>query len=106
MAISALRTEMSFRRVLVATDFSAASEKALQYAAALAGHYKAKLYVAHVVSSAAVTLGADEADYAVEQVASQDICRLETALHGLDHQMILAHGGICEALQDIVREKD
>ncbi len=37
------------RNVLFATDFSAASERALNYALAIARRYESPLYVAHVI---------------------------------------------------------
>lgn len=37
------------RKILLATDFSTASEVALPYALVLAGHYGSDLYVAHVI---------------------------------------------------------
>jgi hypothetical protein len=48
MTFSAPSDRIVFRGVLSATDFSAISQAALEYAAAVAKHYGAKLYVAYV----------------------------------------------------------
>ncbi len=46
---------IALRRVLVPTDFSALSDKALQYGKALAGAFEASLFVLHVVQEPFVT---------------------------------------------------
>lgn len=43
-------TRIQVRSVLVATDFSKASEKALRHGVDIARYYHSKLYLAHVVS--------------------------------------------------------
>jgi nucleotide-binding universal stress UspA family protein len=40
---------LAFKRIVVATDFSPASDLAIQYAQALAHRYKASIHVIHVV---------------------------------------------------------
>jgi nucleotide-binding universal stress UspA family protein len=46
--------------ILVGTDFSAASERALEYALALARRYEAKIYLTHVITSDANVMLAPE----------------------------------------------
>ena len=43
------KSRVAPKKILFATDFSPASEAALPYALALAGHYGSDLYVAHVI---------------------------------------------------------
>jgi nucleotide-binding universal stress UspA family protein len=43
------RTDVSFRRILVATDFSPASERALDFASAFAAQHRSRLYVVHAL---------------------------------------------------------
>jgi nucleotide-binding universal stress UspA family protein len=40
---------MHFSRILVTTDFSATSNRALQYALSLARHHKSQIYLAHII---------------------------------------------------------
>ena len=56
MSLVAATGDIHLKSVLIATDFSEASEKALRHALAIARHYGAKFYLAHVVSSPAFTL--------------------------------------------------
>ena len=44
-----MTSRLKIDRVLLATDFSPASEAALRYAAAFAGHFNARLYLLHVL---------------------------------------------------------
>ena len=43
-------SQIAPKKILVATDFSPASQAALPHAFSLAGHYGSKLYLAHVIS--------------------------------------------------------
>jgi nucleotide-binding universal stress UspA family protein len=43
---------ISLRNILFATDFSEASEAALDYAAAISRHYDCQLHVVHIMSPA------------------------------------------------------
>lgn len=67
MPYAAPTVEVDLKRVLVATDFSAASEKALRHAIAIARSYGAKFYLAHVVSALGFKLaGGDTAAMAAD----------------------------------------
>ena len=44
-------TPIRFDKVLLTTDFSSISEKALPYAAAIARHFGATLHVVHVIAT-------------------------------------------------------
>jgi len=50
MSLVAATGDIHLKSVLIATDFSEASDKALRHALAIARHYGAKLYLAHVIS--------------------------------------------------------
>ena len=51
MSVAGSALDLRLKPVLMATDLSPASVKPHHHALAIAGQYKAKLYVAHVVSS-------------------------------------------------------
>lgn len=90
MSVAGSALVLRLKSVLMATDLSPASVKPLHHALAIAGHYKAKLYVAHVVSTvpylmaglAALELGRDG--------ASQDMQQL---------QRDLLHDGVADRLR-------
>lgn len=48
--------DLRLNSILLATDFSQVSEKALRHSLAIARHYRAKFNLAHVVSSLGFTL--------------------------------------------------
>lgn len=53
--------DVQLRSVLSATDFSAASDKALRHAIAIARHFSAEFYLMHVVSFFGLTLAGPHA---------------------------------------------
>src|SRR5690242_2278214 len=48
--------KISLARIMVLTDFSGASDLALQHAIALARRYEAKIYLTHIISAASYQL--------------------------------------------------
>ncbi len=99
------------RRVLLATDFSSASEKAVRCAAAIARLHGAKLYLAHVVSSLGFKLAGPAVEQQALELAERDCRQLEMRLagsgilSGCEHQAIVLRGGVWEQLQRVV-ERD
>jgi len=99
------------KSVLVATDFSETSQKPLRHALAIARHYGAKLYLAHVVSSLGFTLVGADALNAATEAAKRDAHHLETrlvesgALAGLHYEFIIGQGAVWEVLNQIVRRE-
>jgi nucleotide-binding universal stress UspA family protein len=106
-------TEMlRFDRVLLATDFSPISEKALPYAAAIVRHFGATLYVVHVIATE---------DYAhippsehtqaladMKREAERQITAILATAHfrGIPHKIILDHGDVLGVLSRIVEEHE
>jgi nucleotide-binding universal stress UspA family protein len=103
--------DIHLKSVLIATDFSEASEKALRHALAIARHYGAKFYLAHVVSSQSFTLVGPDAVNAATDAVCRDARRLEDqlvksgALAGLPHEIIVRQGVVWEQLEKIVRQE-
>ncbi|MEN9575269.1 MAG: hypothetical protein RL514_3124 [Verrucomicrobiota bacterium] len=80
------------QRILVATDFSAESRKALRYGVALAREFDATLHLVHVVPT---VLPADVShlsiilqDVAMKEAARRDLARLRTAEIPADLQVV------------------
>jgi len=99
------------KSVLIATDFSEASEKAFRHALAIARHYGAKLYLAHVVSPPASTLVGSDAVVTATDAARTDASQWEDqlvqsgALAGLHHEIVARQGNVWEELEKVVRQE-
>jgi nucleotide-binding universal stress UspA family protein len=100
------------RNVLFATDFSAASERALNYALAIARRYESHLYVAHVIRPDMYQpLPPDPFVPALElsrPTAEQEMANLliSARLRGVSHEVLLEEGGIWPALSRMIKEKN
>ncbi|HUI41467.1 MAG TPA: universal stress protein [Terriglobia bacterium] len=112
MSLVAPAVDVRLNSVLIATDFSEASEKPLRHALAIARHYGAKFYLAHVVSSLGFTLVGPDAVLAATEAVSRDAHELEDelvqqgALAGLRHEVIVRHGlDLWEELEKVVRQE-
>ena len=111
MSLVAARGDILLNSVLIATDFSEASDKALRHALAIARHYGAKLYLVHVVSSLGFTLVGPEAVNLATQIVSRDASELENrlvqsgALAGLRHEVIVTQGNVWDQLGKIIGDE-
>jgi nucleotide-binding universal stress UspA family protein len=99
------------KSVLVATDFSDTSQKALRHALAIAHHYGAKIYLAHVVSSLGFTIAGADALNAATEAAKRDANHLEArlvesgALAGLHYEFLVGQGAVWEVLNRVIRQE-
>jgi len=97
--------DIHLKSILVATDFSSASQKALRHALSIARHYGAKLYVMHVVSSLGLTMNGPEAVAAATTAAQRDAMLAERKLvesgelRDLRHHVIVRPGDVWNELQ-------
>lgn len=105
-------TDVGVKSVLIATDFSGVSDKPLRHALAVARHYGAKFYLAHVVSSIGFTLAGPDAANAAYQAIWRDARELEDelakkgALAGLQHEVIVRQGEVWEELDRVIKQED
>lgn len=111
MASKAALAGVEVKSVLVAYDFSEASEKPLRHALAIARHYGAKFHLAHVVSSLGYTIAGPAAAKMAAEVTAREAQRLEQellakgALAGLQHEFIIREGDVWEQLEVVIKEK-
>jgi len=111
VTISFVGAALKPRSVLMATDFSETSEKALRHALAIARFYESKLCVAHVVSSLSLTLVGAGAIAACEDAALRYAADLKGsltrsgALSGLQLKFIVRRGEVWPELQEIIRQE-
>ena len=103
--------EVQLKSILVATDFSPVSERALRHALVVAHHYGSKLYLMHVVSSLGFTLAGPDSITSAGDLAWKDLKRLEQRLEstgasaGLNHELIVRDGEIWEQIDAIVKQR-
>ena len=99
------------RSILIATDFSDSSEKALRNSLALARFYESKFCLAHVVSSLGLTMAGPGAIAACEEAVSREAADLEDsliqsgALTGIQHKFIVRQGELWPELREIIRQE-
>jgi nucleotide-binding universal stress UspA family protein len=99
------------RSVLIATDFSQPSEKALCHSLALARFYGSRFCLAHVVSSLGLTIAGPGAIAACEEAVQREAAQLEAslvrtgALTGIQYKFIVRQGELWPELREIIREE-
>jgi nucleotide-binding universal stress UspA family protein len=111
MATLATPAGIALKRILVATDFSSCSEKALHHALAIARTYQSHLYLIHVVSSLGFTMaGGDTIAQAVD-AAQADLRRLEKKLEesgrlaALEHTELVRDGNVWQQLEQTIEDE-
>jgi len=108
MSSVAPAVDVRLKSVLIAFDFSEASHKPLRHAIAIARHYGAKFYLAHVVSSIGFAIAGAEALQLAYERALRDAHQLEHgllqdgSLAGLDHRFIVSEGDVWDELHNII----
>jgi nucleotide-binding universal stress UspA family protein len=101
-----------FDKILLTTDFSPVSEKALPYAAAIARHFGATLYVVHVIATDdyahVPTSERTQALAQMKQQAERQITDILATSHfqGVPHKTIVDHGDLLGVLSHNVEEQD
>lgn len=103
--------DVQLKSILVATDFSPASEKALRHAVVIARHYHSKLYLMHVVSSLGFTMAGPDSLAKASDLAGRNLRSVEQRLmlngtvSGLAHDVVVSEGEIWEELEKIVSQR-
>ena len=111
MSLVVPAVDILLKSVLIATDFSEASEKPLRHALAIARHYGAKFYLLHVVTSLGFTLVGPDAVSAATEAVWRDARQLEGtliqsgSLAGLRHEVIVCQGDVWKELEKVVRQE-
>lgn len=102
---------IALKRILVATDFSICSEKALHHALAIARVYKAKFYLAHIVSSLGFTLAGGDTIAQATEVAKSDLLKLQSKLEaggllaGVEHTTLVSEGEVWRELERVIEQE-
>ena len=104
----------SLKQILLATDFSPASERALWHGLAIARRFGASVDIVHVVDSLGFRMTGGEVVAQAVDLAQRDLRKLEAGLlrngplHGIPHRMLVDEesGEVWEALCRLIREND
>jgi len=104
----AANQRMRLANILVATDFSGVSDRALEYALALARRYEAKVIVAHVIDSETEMVLAPEMAVntresifgAAEEAMGQIL--ISGRLRGVEHVTVVQEGSLCPTLETLM----
>jgi nucleotide-binding universal stress UspA family protein len=103
---------VTLNRLLVATDFSAASESAFEYAKSITERYRAQMYVAHVIDLDVFDLISSESSTELMKEADEQARRkiagmLTTSGIPSDQcHIVITHGVVPEALTGIIRQHE
>ena len=102
---------IQLKSILIATDFSKASEGPLRHALGIARHYGAKLYLTHVVSSLGFTLAGPESLVLATDSARREAQELERdllnrgELDGFNHEIVIRQGNVWEELKEVINQE-
>lgn len=103
---------VSLSKILVATDFSDVSDRALDYAIALARRYDARIYLAHVISPDPFQFAEPQLAQAtyekVRQAAEEGITDILISgkLRGVPHEVLLEEGNVWPTLDKLITEHE
>lgn len=112
METIALERNVSFKNILLATDFSEVSSKAVPYAAAIAGRYGSKIYLVHVISPEArmpipIEPLPAELDYGRQNAERNMENFLRRSLLGdVPHEVLLEQGRIWDILPALIQRDE
>jgi nucleotide-binding universal stress UspA family protein len=95
-------------KILVATDFSEVSDRALDYAIALARRYDARIYLAHVITPDPFQFAEPQLAQAtyekVRQAAEEGITDILISgkLRGIPHEVLMEEGNVWPTLAELI----
>jgi nucleotide-binding universal stress UspA family protein len=104
--------KVSLTRIMVMTDFSEASDMALNYALALARRYDARIYLAHVLTQDAYQMAepalAQMTYQRMRQGAEQSIADILISgkLRGVPHEVLLEEGYYWPVVERLIQEHE
>ncbi len=106
-----LKQSVTFKNILLATDFSEVSRKAVPYAAAIAGRYGSKIYLAHVLPAQPrmpIPIAPLPGELVRERLNSEMEMEsfLQNSLANIPHELRLERGPIWDALSELIQRDE
>jgi len=109
MLVTETKTRVGLKNILLATDFSAVSEAALQYAEAIARRFGSKLYAVHVIEPSEYTYvpgGAGQVPWELDhERAKEELEHLNHRIGRIPHETLLLHGEMGNELREMAHAK-
>jgi nucleotide-binding universal stress UspA family protein len=100
--------QISFRNILLATDFSETSEKAFNYAVAIARRHGSKISLVHVIPPESVSfipeLPGERQRYEVKR--QMDSLTSRSELNRIPHETMLRAGSVWSVLSAVIHQQD
>ena len=108
MPLVEAKPRIFLKNILFPTDFSERSAAALPYAAAIARHYDAKIYLAHVVVSEEAVSSPAAVTPANWTIAQQEMAILDRCdlLNGLQYETLVEEGELWDVLSRMTRNRE
>ena len=105
--LAEVQQSISLKNIALATDFSEASDKAFEYATAIAGCYQSKLHVVHAIPAAPSLLPTLFEHDQLEQQSEQRMYDLSTRseLKALTHQLLVRTGSVWTVLSHVIHDE-
>lgn len=99
---------VSFKNILLATDFSDASEKAFNYATAIARSHGSKIYVVHVIPPEFTSFIPEPPKDWVRHEAEREMEDLDhrSELKSIAHEMVLRTGSVWNVLSAEIHQQN
>jgi nucleotide-binding universal stress UspA family protein len=103
---------VSLTKILVTTDFSEASDRALDYAIALARRYDARIYLTHVITPDPFQFAEPQLAQAtyekVRQAAEEGVTDILISgkLRGVPHEVLMEEGNVWPTLEKMILEHE
>jgi nucleotide-binding universal stress UspA family protein len=103
---------VAISKILVATDFSEVSDRALDYAIALARRYDARIYLTHVVTPDPFQFAEPQLAQAtyekVRQAAEEGITDILISgkLRGIPHEVLMEEGNVWQTLEQLIAKHE
>jgi len=107
-----LSKRVSLTKILVTTDFSEVSDRALDYAIALARRYDARIYLTHVITPDPFQFAEPQLAQAtyekVRQAAEEGITDILISgkLRGVPHEVLMEEGNVWPAIEKLIVEHE
>ncbi len=110
MFTAEIRTRITIKNLLFATDFSPVSEAGFQYAEAIARRFGSKLHAVHVVPLNAykyVPGGAGAVPWDIdEQETKKEMKHLDDRMDGLPHDVVIVRGDVAETIHTLIHARN
>jgi nucleotide-binding universal stress UspA family protein len=103
---------VSLTKILVTTDFSEVSDRALDYAIAMARRYDARIYLAHIITPDPFQFAEPQLAQAtyekVRQAAEEGMTDILISgkLRGVPHEVLLEEGNVWPSLEKLIVEHE